>query len=70
MPYVETVHGDGTPYMEPLTVYAPPGGTVVSSVMPGTAARPPIPTRFAYLPEADGTYVRNVRMCVHRHTHT
>jgi len=53
MPYVETVHADGTPYMEPLTVYAPPGGTVVSSVMPGTAARPPIPTRFASLPEAD-----------------
>jgi len=73
MPYVETVHGDGTPYMEPLTVYAPPGGTVVSSVMPGTAARPPIPTRFAYLPEADGMYVHNVRMfvyvCVHRNTH-
>ena len=53
IPYVETVHGDGTPYMQPLTVYAPPGGTVVSSVMPGTAARPPIPTRFASLPEAD-----------------
>jgi len=53
MPYVETVHADGTPYMEPLTVYAPPGGTVLSSVMPGTAARPPIPTRFASLPEAD-----------------
>ena len=35
MPYIETVHGDGTPYMQPLTVYAPPGGTVVSSVMPG-----------------------------------
>ena len=53
IPYVETVHGDGTPYMQPLTVYAPPGGMVVSSVMPGTAARPPIPTRFASLPEAD-----------------
>jgi len=59
MPYVETVHADGTPYMEPLTVYAPPGGTVVSSVMPGTAARPPIPTRFASLPEADESPLDN-----------
>ena len=59
MPYIETVHGDGTPYMEPLTVYAPPGGTVVSSVMPGTAARPPIPTRFASLPEADEAPIDN-----------
>ena len=59
MPYVETVHADGTPYMEPLTVYAPPGGTVVSSVMPGTSARPPIPTRFASLPEADEAPIDN-----------
>mmetsp|Transcript_43196 Transcript_43196/g.86675 ORF Transcript_43196/g.86675 Transcript_43196/m.86675 type:complete len:319 (-) Transcript_43196:125-1081(-) len=59
MPYVETVHGDGTPYMEPLTVYAPPGGDVVSSIVPGTAARPPIPTRFPQLPEADNSPVDN-----------
>eukprot|EP00293_Proteomonas_sulcata_P010388 CAMPEP_0184292462 /NCGR_PEP_ID=MMETSP1049-20130417/4241_1 /TAXON_ID=77928 /ORGANISM="Proteomonas sulcata, Strain CCMP704" /LENGTH=308 /DNA_ID=CAMNT_0026600247 /DNA_START=37 /DNA_END=963 /DNA_ORIENTATION=- len=59
MPYFETVHGDGTPFMQPLTVYAPPGGTVVSSVMPGTSARPPIPTRFAQLPEADNSPLDN-----------
>mmetsp|Transcript_18147 Transcript_18147/g.43743 ORF Transcript_18147/g.43743 Transcript_18147/m.43743 type:complete len:315 (+) Transcript_18147:115-1059(+) len=59
MPYVETVHGDGTPYMEPLTVYAPPGGDVVSSIVPGTAARPPIPTRFASLPESDNSPIDN-----------
>jgi hypothetical protein len=53
------VHADGTPYMQPLTVYAPPGGAVVSSVMPGTAARPPIPTRFATLPEADDAPLDN-----------
>ncbi|EKX50599.1 hypothetical protein GUITHDRAFT_161834 [Guillardia theta CCMP2712] len=29
MPYIETVHADGTPYMQPLTVYAPPGGAVL-----------------------------------------
>lgn len=59
MPYVETVHGDGTPYMQPLTVYAPPGGTVVSSVVPGTSARPPIPTRYAMLPEANNAPLDN-----------
>jgi len=59
MPYVETVHGDGTPYMEPLTVYAPPGGTVVTTVLPGTSARPPVPTRYAFLPEADNAPIDN-----------
>ena len=59
MPYVETVHGDGTPYMEPLTVYAPPGGDVVTTVLPGTSARPPIPTRYAFLPEADNAPIDN-----------
>ncbi len=59
MPYVETVHADGTPYMEPLTVYAPPRGTVLTSVLPGTAARPPVPTRYAFLPEADNAPLDN-----------
>ena len=58
-PYVETVHADGTPYMEPLTVYAPPGGTVVTTVLPGTSSRPPVPTRYAFLPEADNAPIDN-----------
>lgn len=66
MPYVETVHGDGTPYMEPLTVYAPPGGTVVTTVLPGTSSRPPVPTRYAFLPEADNAPIDNTAYKVAR----
>lgn len=45
--------------MQPLTVYAPPGGTVVTSVMPGTSARPPTVTRYPMLPEANNAPLDN-----------